>query len=110
LLCEGASDTAVAHELGFAAVGRWCATSHQPAREFLQRPEARRWPWVFVVADGDWPGIAGAEQQRKCLRGLVPCAVAVPPAWKDLREWHKQGATRADVFGMLASALKRGDK
>jgi hypothetical protein len=87
LICEGASDTAAALDLGFNAIGRAsCRGCTEYLTTFLaNHPHVR----PIVVADADAPGLLGARALaerlvengvRKRVRVITP-----PAGYKDLR-------------------------
>ena len=106
LICEGPTDTAAAMTLGFAAVGRPSCRG----QEDLLRARLRLWrDDVVIVADhdapkdsGQRPGLAGAMDLAAELRRPVRCIL--PGPCKDIREWVRAGATRADVVQAVSDA------
>lgn len=98
LICEGPTDTAAALTLGFDAIGRpSCEGNLETVVGWLcDRP----YPEVVILADNDAPGLRGARKLAAVLRH--PCRMVVPPC-KDIREWVRLGATRADVEAVVAS-------
>lgn len=106
LICEGPTDTAAALTLGFAAVGRPSCRG----QEDLLKASLRRWrDDVVIVADHDTPKTAGV---RPGLAGALdlardlgrPVRVIMPGACKDLREWVRNHASRADVCQAVSDA------
>lgn len=110
LVCEGASDTAAALDLGFEAVGRPSCTGG--VRLLLDLILLRRPARVAVVADADAPGLRGAEHLAALLTPYVrELRVLAPPApFKDLREWRRAGATAGDLQLLFDSAPPRRPK
>lgn len=98
LVVEGPTDTAAALSLGFYAIGRPSCTGG--AREVAAMCLRKGIKRVSVLADNDGPGIAGAR--AFCGQVGLPARLVVLPA-KDLREWLKNGATRAAVEACLAA-------
>jgi len=109
LVCEGPTDTAAAMTLGFPAVGRPSCRG----QEDLLRRLLKTWrDDVVIAADHDpphehpdgspWrPGLAGAVDLAKDLG--KPLRAFLPPC-KDIREWTRRGATRADVEALIHEA------
>ena len=98
LICEGPTDTAAALTLGFDSIGRpSCEGNLGTVTGWLG---ARPYPEVAILADNDAPGLRGARKLAAVIRH--PCRVAIPPC-KDIREWVRLGATRADVEVVVAS-------
>jgi hypothetical protein len=106
LICEGPTDTAAAMTLKFPAVGR---PSCRGQEDLLKRLLRRHRSDVVIVADNDppkadgaRPGLAGALALAKTLasplRIILPCG-------KDIREWVRKGATRADIEALIGEAL-----
>jgi len=104
LVCEGPTDTAALLDLGFDAIGRpSCAGATEMVVDAVRRLHRRD---VVVVADGDRPGIEGADRLARALTeaGCRP-KVICPSVGKDARAWVQAGATRAEVEAVIASAL-----
>jgi len=91
-IVEGASDTAAAHSVGQAAVGRPSNTSGGPMLAKLLKGRD-----VIVIGERDqkveggrWPGLEGARKVAAELAEAwgrdVPIALP-PPGFKDVREW-----------------------
>jgi len=96
LICEGPTDAVAAMALDFEPIGRpSCIGQEQHVIDTLKRWGKYR---VTICADADGPGIAGAERLAQFIRA---CRIAVrlvaPVGHKDLSDWYKAGATRADV-------------
>lgn len=106
LLCEGPTDCAALLDLGFPAVGRpSCAGGTRHVLALLRRLQTVE---AVIVADGDTPGLFGAEGLAAVL--LPYCAVRViapPKGFKDAREWRNHGARPADLESAIASAPVR---
>jgi hypothetical protein len=106
LICEGPTDTAAAMTLGFAAIGRPSCRG----QEDLLRTRLQQWrDDVVIVADhdaakenGQRPGLAGALDLVRELAKPVRCVL--PGPCKDIREWVRAGATRADVLQAVGDA------
>jgi hypothetical protein len=108
LICEGATDAIAAHSVGFPnAAGRPSCTGG--TRHLIALVRNRKPAKVVIVADGDRPGIDGAESLARSLALYTPdLRVVAPPAgFKDLRAWVRAGATRADVNELTQSADAR---
>lgn len=97
IICEGPTDTAAALDLGFDAIGRpncngaleWC----------LDVSKGRA---LAIFADNDGPGLDGANKLAEwAVRQCKSVKVAVAPYRKDLREWKREGATRAGVKAVI---------
>jgi hypothetical protein len=107
-ITEGATDAAAALTLGVTHVaGRPSCTGG--VKHILALVRLRMPPSVVVVADGDGPGLAGAEHLTGELVKYVPTVrVVVPPGGaKDLRAWVRSGATRADLDRLVAAVPPR---
>jgi hypothetical protein len=90
LICEGASDTATALELGQLAVGRPnCNSCLVMVRGMSTRG------YITIVADNDIPGLKGADRLFKStLKLAFSVTMVIPPTGiKDLRDWKKNGLT-----------------
>jgi DNA primase len=99
LICEGESDTASALDLGFNAVGRPGCLGGGDLLEIYCRCRD-----VVIVADGDGPGLDGAERLATRLRLFCPDVRVIIPPVKDLRAWRQAGATQADLELAIESA------
>lgn len=98
LVVEGPTDAAAAVSLGFYAIGRpSCTGGVREVAALCRREGIKR---VSVLADNDGPGIAGARAFCGQLR-ILSRLVVLPT--KDLREWLRNGATRAAVEACLAA-------
>ena len=96
-VCEGATDTAAAVELGLFAAGRPnCCCGGLEVRTYARRHECAK---AVIVSDNDKPGLDGARKVGAELR--MPWAIYVPPA-KDLREFYRLGGGR----NMIENTLK----
>ena len=83
LICEGASDTLTALELGFSTVGRMsCTNGIKILKKFFKEWNGK--PKNVIVADSDEVGIAGAKKLSKALDNIAH--ILIPPR-KDFREW-----------------------
>jgi hypothetical protein len=102
LICEGATDTAAALDLGFAAIGRPNCSSRilMIARFVKGRP-------VVVVGDNDDSGRVGTEKlaAKLVLRCPAVRIVCPPQTIKDLRQWLISGLTSARL-GEVISAVR----
>lgn len=106
LICEGPTDTAAALTLKFPAVGR---PSCRGQEDLLKRLLRRHRGDIVIVADNDppkadgaRPGLAGALALAKEL--ARPLRIILPFG-KDLREWVRKGAIRADIEALIGEAL-----
>lgn len=107
LVAEGPTDTAALLDLGFGAVGRpSCTGGIKLLAELVKQMQV---PEVVIVADGDAPGLRGAESLATVLVGYVPAVrLIVPPAGvKDARAWKRSGATMTDVLAVIDVAPVR---
>ena len=102
LIVEGPTDAAALIGLGLNAVGRAdCNSGGPPLAELIGKLHPER---VLVLADADEPGRRGADALARLLatRTRRPIRVAQPPdGVKDARQWCRDGATAADVLGLL---------
>lgn len=91
LVCEGPTDTAALLSVGVDAVG---VPSAGGGRDLLSALFKRLRPLdVVIVADGDGPGLLGAERTAEALASVVPVRVISPPEGvKDARAWVCGGA------------------
>lgn len=99
-IVEGATDTCAAWQIGLRVVGR-------PACEGGTKLVARvaHGLDVVVVADFDSHG-AGRRGAEALASALLPTVrtlrvIEPPVGLKDLREWVRRGATRADVLAVV---------
>lgn len=107
LVCEGGSDTAALLDLGFSAVGRAsCGTGAALLTELVKLRQPQK---VVIVADGDAPGLRGAESLASVIVAYSPAvSVITPPAGiKDARRWKQAGATNQDVNQAIEAAPVR---
>lgn len=108
MVLEGETDAIATHSIGFTnAVGRPSCTGGTAHLVALLR---RRKPaQVVIVRDNDEPGTRGANALAAALaphtRDLR--VIAPPPGTKDMREWVRAGATRADVEQHIQVAERR---
>jgi len=114
LICEGASDTAAALDLGFPAIGRpSCNSGVAMTGRFVKGRN------VAIVGDNDEAGRSGAEG----LAGELHCpsvkVIYPPEGIKDLRQWVKSGLTaeqlkeaieRSAVFKIKHVVLAKSQK
>jgi hypothetical protein len=92
IITEGPTDAAAAISLGFGAVGR---PSCRGLEDLLKTLICRNPGASYAICpDKDSPGMEGAKIFAE--NANIPMRMLVPPC-KDLREWLKQGATRAEV-------------
>ena len=107
LVCEGPTDTAALLDLGFDVVGRpSCTGGKQLLVELVRRRQPNE---VIVVADGDGPGMRGAENLATALVAYAAAVrVITPPnGISDARQWKRAGATRRDVLNIINAAEVR---
>ncbi|MFX0194890.1 MAG: hypothetical protein ACFFCW_02115 [Candidatus Hodarchaeota archaeon] len=107
LVCEGATDTAAALDLGFAAIGRPnCNSKTNLVSSFVERRDA------VVISDDDCAGKTGAEKLAKVLT-LYCSSVKViypPEGVKDLRQWLICDLTDAELQDVIKRAKPVGMK
>ena len=96
IVCEGASDTAYALDLGYAAVGRYSALAciEEQAKYVIARGNDP----VVIIADRDGPGRAGANRLAPMIGRRA--AVITPPKG-DLRSWAPTKAQLEAIIGSL---------
>jgi hypothetical protein len=101
LVCEGATDTAAALDLGFSAIGRPnCNSRITMVSRFVKGRE------VVIISDNDDVGRAGAEKLAATLIHYCPdVRIVQPPASiKDLRAWLRAGLTPEDLNKTISGA------
>lgn len=96
LICEGATDTAAALDLGFKAIGRPSCNS----KVEMTAKAARGRTEIVVISDGDEVGRAGAERLAHALVLHCPSVKVVfpPDGTKDVREWLQAGLNSATLL------------
>lgn len=101
LICEGATDTAAALDLGFNALGRQNCNS----KVQMTAKAAGGWKQVVIVGDADRAGRRGAGELANLLTLQCPCVTVLfpPDGVKDLRQWLNQGLT-AEAFREIVAA------
>ena len=106
VVCEGPTDTAAALTLGYDAIGRPSATGGtEIVCEILTKMRKRD---VVIVRDVDGPGVAGANSLADRLVPICRTVRIVSPApAKDLREWLRQGGTRAQLQSRINNTVLR---
>jgi hypothetical protein len=103
-IVEGPTDTAAMIEMGLNAIGRpSCMGSEQ---------EIRRWTAgmdVLVVADNDGPGVKGAQELTRTLRGSARSVrMLLPPmGMKDAREVLNHGGSMKEWREQLTGSRSR---
>jgi 5S rRNA maturation endonuclease (ribonuclease M5) len=103
IICEGATDVAALLDCGFRAViGRPSCLGG--VKLIVELCRARRVSEVVIFADNDPPGQRGAQKLACELSLYVPKLRIVTPPTKDVREWKKDGANRADIERAIAEA------
>ena len=111
-ICEGASDTATALDMGLRVIGRVsCQTGKDHIIRFcLSRDPAQ----IVIVADNDSAGITGAKilstditQAYNRVGGGVPKILVYLPGdnSKDLREYVQNGGTTAEFLQSVQNLL-----
>ena len=101
LICEGDSDVAAGIALGFDAIGvPGAGTCTDIAVSYARDRE------VAVVADNDIKGQAAATKLCEAVARVArsACVIYPPGELKDLREWFRQGATKAEVEKKVRAA------
>lgn len=107
VVVEGPTDTAAMLAIGSKAVG---VPSAGGGAELLAELCRRLRPVeAAIVADGDTPGLAGAERLAAALLPVVPVVrLAVPPeGTKDPRAWVCGGASQAMIEAAIDAAPVR---
>jgi hypothetical protein len=107
LIAEGPTDTAALLDLGFAAVGRpSCSGGVGHVVDLVKRLGTAE---AVVVADGDGPGLFGAEKLAARLLAYAPGVrvIAPPRGIMDARAWKRAGARAADVTAAIEAAEPR---
>jgi 5S rRNA maturation endonuclease (ribonuclease M5) len=103
IICEGATDVAALLDCGFRAViGRPSCLGG--VKLIVELCRARRFSEVVIFADNDLPGQRGAQKLARELSLYVPRLRVVTPPVKDIRDWKKDGANRADIERAIAEA------
>lgn len=97
-ICEGASDTATALDMGLWSIGR---ASCQSGKDHIIKFCAKKRPsQIVIVADNDKPGIAGAKALGLWISQgyhlftipMPDLKIITPPTGiKDLRQWRERG-------------------
>jgi 5S rRNA maturation endonuclease (ribonuclease M5) len=103
IICEGATDVAALLDLGFRGViGRPSCLGG--VKLIVELCRGRRFSEVVIFADNDLPGQRGAQKLACELSLYVPKLRIVTPPAKDVREWKRNGANRADIERAIAEA------
>ncbi|HUW21031.1 MAG TPA: toprim domain-containing protein [Sedimentisphaerales bacterium] len=110
VICEGPTDCAALLDMEFDVIGRpSCMGGTEHIIEFLK---GRRRD-VIIMADKDppkerpdgsvwFPGQEGAARLSKAILPFVrSLRIIKPPFFKDIREWHKAGATKEAVVAVI---------
>lgn len=111
-ICEGASDTATAINMGLRAISRlnYC-TGKDHIIKFCIKKRPQK---VVIVADNDVDGIRGAKtlglnisQGYKVFTVTCPkIIIVIPPTdIKDLREWKEKGLTLDELMKIVEKNL-----
>ena len=104
-ICEGASDTATALDMGLKAIGRVsCQTGVHVIVDFCKTHQPKL---VVIIADSDKPGIAGANHLRFVLgyEGITTLVYVPGNNTKDLREYMQNGGTTAQFLESVQNLL-----
>lgn len=104
---EGPTDAAALLSVGIEAVGVPSAGGGADLlADLCRRLQAAE---VAIVADGDGPGLEGAERLAAALLPVVPAVrVTMPPEGvKDARAWVCGGADRAEIEAVIDAAPVR---
>ncbi len=102
LVCEGTTDTTVALDLGFTAIGRPNCNSLIK----MTASAVKDYEEIVIVADNDTAGKTGAEKLAdylavRCQKVKVVCP---PEGIKDLRQWLGKGLTTAYLKQIIEKA------
>jgi hypothetical protein len=101
-ICEGATDTAAALDMGCFAIGRAsCRGGEAIVRGVIEQLAPGE---VIVVTDNDGPGLQGA---RDLLRHISRPKKLLTPPNKDLRAFHQNGGTRMLLEELLKNVLRQ---
>ncbi len=111
-ICEGASDTATALDMGLSAIGRAsCQTGKDHIIKFCAKRKPQR---IVIIADNDEAGVKGAKLLgREICHGyklftipMPELKVVTPPAnLSDLREWRYYGLTPERLLEVVDKEL-----
>ncbi len=104
LICEGATDTAAALDLGYQAVGRF--SCKHGASSLTELVRSRRPGLVVICADAKPQEREGAETLASVLLPYVLGlkVIVPPPPHQDLRAWKKDGAVYQTVRQIISVA------
>ena len=107
IVCEGPTDAAAAEALGFEPIGRpSCLGSEVHVVDTCKRFAYER---ITICADGDGPGVQGAEKLGQVLRASrIMVRMVAPVGYNDLRDWRRSGVTRKQVDAAWSAAEWRG--
>ncbi|MHB1035092.1 MAG: hypothetical protein ACYC0Y_10630 [Pirellulales bacterium] len=107
LIAEGPTDTAALLDLGFLAIGR--PSCEGGVRHIVDLVLVLKPAEVVIVADGDAPGLRGAERLATVLVAYVPAVRTITPPHgvKDARAWKMGGATHDAVQAVIDAAPAR---
>ncbi len=104
LICEGATDTCVALDMGFEAAGRpSCQGQHDLVVDLVRMHAPVR---IAVIADAQPQEQEGAARLAELLRIYCAdvCVVLPPDGFNDLRAWRIAGATGDELRARLDAA------
>ncbi len=104
-ICEGASDTATAIDMGLKAIGRLsCQTGGGHIIEFCRKYYPTQ---AVIIADNDSPGITGATLLQNALEDEATRTLVYVPENndKDLREYMQNGGTREKFLQSVNNLL-----
>jgi len=98
---EGPTDTAACLAMGFSAIGRPAAML---GGNYLSLMGTGR--HLVLVSDNDNAGMVGCRKIAAGLTGKwASVRIVTPPAaYKDVREWYKSGARRAEMQAAINNA------
>lgn len=111
-ICEGASDTATALDMGLRAIGR---VSCQTGRDHIIKFCVQKRPTqIVIVADNDSAGITGAKilgvdisHGYKLFTATRPIIkiITPPTSINDLRKWRQNGLTLGELIQIVDKDL-----
>lgn len=101
-ICEGASDVCALRSMNLYAIGRpSCNSGVLDLKVLTERQKPNR---IYILADNDGPGIAGAETLARHL--MHPCCLMTLPC-KDVRELLSSGGNAQLLESLSQSAIWR---
>ena len=96
VVTEGESDCMVAGGWGYNAVAKPSSNSCKINIASLSAGKD-----VVIVADRDPVGKRGATETKLAIGGAARSCIVLLPPTKDLREWHKAGATNQEFLWLI---------